>query len=71
MVYSLTLEEHLEHLRKVFQLLRANALYAKESKCEFLKDSIQYLGHVISAEGVAMDASKVDAIMRWLAMPQV
>ena len=41
LVYSLTLEEHLEHLRQVFQLLRENALYAKESKCEFLKDSIQ------------------------------
>ena len=65
LVYSKTLEEHLEHLRKVFQLLRENALYAKDSKCKFLKDSIQYLGHVISAEGIAMDASKVDAIVRW------
>ena len=65
LVYSTTLEEHLEHLRKVFQLLRENALYAKDSKCKFLKDSIQYLGHVISVEGIAMDASKVDAIMRW------
>ena len=69
LVYSTTLDEHEEHLRKVFelllQLLRENSLYAKESKCEFFKDSIQYLGHVISAKGIAMDASKVDAILRW------
>ena len=65
LVYSVTLDEHKEHLRKVFQLLRENSLYAKKSKCEFFKDSIQYLGHVISAKGIAMDASKVDAILRW------
>ena len=67
LVYSPTLEEHEEHLRKVFRLLRDNSLYAKESKCESFKDSIQYLGHVISAEGISMDASKVDAILRLLA----
>ena len=50
-------------LRKVFQLLRDNSLYAKESKCEFFKDSIQYLSQVISAEGISMDASKVDDIL--------
>ena len=36
-----------------------------QSKCEFFKESVQYLGHVISTEGIAMDASKVDAILRW------
>ena len=65
LVYSTTLDEHAEHLRKVFQLLRENSLYAKESKCEFFKDSIQYLSHVIFTEGIAMDASKVDAILQW------
>ena len=61
LVYSPTLEEHEEHLRKFF--LGDNLLYAKESKCEFFKDIIQYLGYVIFAEGIAMDASKVDAIL--------
>ena len=64
LVYSPTLEEHEEHIHKVFQLLQDKSLYAKESKCGFFKDSIQYLGHVISAEGISMDASKVDAIFQ-------
>ena len=63
--YSPTLEEHEEHLCKVFQLLRDNSLYAKEKKCEFFKDSIQYLGCVISTVRVAMNASTVDAILQW------
>ena len=43
LIYSRTREEHLEHLRKVFQLLRENSLYAKESKCEFSAKEVKYL----------------------------
>ena len=46
-------------------MLQENTWYAKLSKCEFLKTSIHYLGHVISSKGVEMDQSKVDAIVRW------
>ena len=46
-------------------MLRENTWYAKLSKCEFLKTSIHYLGHVISSKGVEMDQSKVNAIVRW------
>ncbi len=45
------MEEHLEHLQKVFELLRTHQLYAKESKCEFSKTAIHYLGHILFAEG--------------------
>ena len=55
----------MEHLRLVFELLRAHKLYAKESKCEFFKEKIHYLGHIISNEGIMMDPDKVDAIVRW------
>ena len=58
-------EEHLEHLKLVFELLRKHALYAKESKCKFFQMEIHYLGHVISADGLRMDQDKVDAIVRW------
>ena len=67
LVYSKTLEEHLEHLRKIFHLLRENSLYAKESKWEFPKTKVQYLGHVISNKSIEMDPDKVDAIVQWLA----
>ncbi|MCO5600686.1 hypothetical protein L7F22_054801 [Adiantum nelumboides] len=49
----------------MFDFLREHNLYAKESKCEFLKKEIHYLGHVISLQGVHMDMSKVDAIVHW------
>ena len=68
MIYLFTFkteEDHLEHLRLVFDLLREHKLYAKESKCEFLQTEIHYLGHVISAQGVQMDMSKVEAIAHW------
>ncbi|MCO5575281.1 hypothetical protein L7F22_029081 [Adiantum nelumboides] len=54
-----------DHLEKVFDFLREHNLFAKESKCDFLKIEIQYLGHVISSQGVHMDMSKVDAIVHW------
>jgi hypothetical protein len=55
LVYSKTREEHEEHLRMVLQVLREHQMYAKFSKCDFFQKEIQYLGHIISAEGVAVD----------------
>jgi hypothetical protein len=65
LVYSKNREEHGEHLRMVLQVLREHQLYAKFSKCDFFKKEIQYLGHVISVEGVAVDPAKIKAIMDW------
>jgi hypothetical protein len=64
-VYSKTREEHEEHLRVVLQVLREHQLYAKFNKCDFFHKEIQYLGHIISAEGVAVDLEKIKAIMDW------
>ena len=47
LVYSETAEQHLQHLRQVFERLRAECFYAKRSKCEFGKRSVKYLGHVV------------------------
>jgi hypothetical protein len=49
----------------IFNELRAHHLHLKRSKCSFDTTSITYLGHVISAEGVAMDADKVAAVAAW------
>jgi hypothetical protein len=65
LVYSKTKEEHEEHLRMVLQVLREHQIYAKFSKCDFFQKEIQYLGHIISTEGVEVDLEKIKAIMDW------
>jgi hypothetical protein len=59
LIFSKSEQEHAEHLRLVLGKLREHHLYAKFSKCEFGKTSMEFLGHVLSAEGVAVDPSKV------------
>jgi hypothetical protein len=65
LIYSDSLEEHEEHLRKVFQRLRENKLYAKLEKCEFGVTEVNFLGHRIIQEGLKMDDHKVKAILDW------
>lgn len=65
LIYSSSWTEHLQHVKQVFQLLRDNNLVLKKSKCSFGKSAVTYLGHIVSAEGVAMDPSKVDAVESW------
>ena len=65
LVYSRTLEEHLGHLRQVFTLLDRDKWQLKLSKCRFAQQSISYLGHVVSQQGVATDPSKIEAIRAW------
>ena len=64
-VYSRTLEEHKEHLKKVFEELKTHKLFINGKKSEFFSQEIQYLGHVISKEGVQMDNEKLKAIKEW------
>ena len=45
--------------------MREKQLYAKLSKCEFWMDEVQFLGHVISTKGIAMDPAKVEAVVKW------
>jgi hypothetical protein len=49
----------------VFELMRTNCLCVKRSKCVFGGTSVAYLGHIISAKGVAMDSDKVSAVHAW------
>ncbi|XP_073260705.1 uncharacterized protein [Populus alba] len=62
---SLTFELHLAHLRQVLETLHANQLFAKKSKCAFGEQQIEYLGHVISIKGVAIDKRKIEAVANW------
>jgi hypothetical protein len=65
LIYITSWAEHLQHIAIIFNELRAHHLHLKRSKCSFGTSSVAYLGHVISAEGVAMDADKVAAIAGW------
>ena len=62
LIYSKSRKEHEEHLRIVLELLREKRLYAKFSKCEFWLDSVFFLGHVVSKDGVMVDPSKIKAV---------
>ncbi|GJT04634.1 retrotransposon protein, putative, ty3-gypsy subclass [Tanacetum coccineum] len=54
-----------KHLRIVLEILRQKKLYAKFSKCEFWLQQVAFLGHIVSADGIIMDPSKVEAITKW------
>ena len=65
LVYFKNEEEHAEHLRVVLQTLRLEQLHAKLSKCEFWLESIAFLGHVVSNEGISVDPNKIQAVKDW------
>lgn len=63
LIYSLSLEDHVQHLLTVFKTLREHSLFAKRSKCSFGQSTIEYLGYIITKEGVATDPSKIQAMV--------
>ena len=63
LIYSKTLEEHQEHLRKALERLWREQLYAKLEKCDFWLDDVSFLGHVISKEGLMVHPEKVKAVV--------
>jgi hypothetical protein len=65
LIYSKNEKEHAKHLRIVLQCLRDHKLYAKFSKCEFWLNSVKFLGHTISKDGISIDPSKVQEVMDW------
>ena len=65
LIYSRSLEEHLEHVRAVLRVLRSHSLYAKRTKCCFGVKQVEYLGHLISKEGVTTDPKKVEVVVQW------
>nr|XP_051206440.1 uncharacterized protein LOC127321439 [Lolium perenne] len=65
LVYNTNYQEHLQHLSSVLQLLQDNQWRVKISKCLFAQPSIHYLGHVISASGVATDEEKIATVKEW------
>jgi hypothetical protein len=64
LIYSRTAEEHFRHVRLILERLRAHTLYGKLSKCEFNRPSLPFLGHVVGRNGVPMQDSKVQALVK-------
>ena len=71
LIYSRTLAEHVEHVRQVLQVLREQKLYAKESKCDFMKHEVEFLGHIVGRDGMRMMEDKVAAVQSWPVPSQV
>ena len=63
-IFSKTAEEHLLHIRVVFEKLRSAKLLMKLSKCRFFSKEIQYLGHILSTQGIHLLPSKTQAIQK-------
>jgi hypothetical protein len=66
LVYSKNKEEHEQHLRNILQQLRDHQLYAKFSKCAFMLKEVPFLGHIILAEGIVVNSSKVQEVLGWM-----
>jgi hypothetical protein len=65
LIYRKSWEDHVRHVDKVLQLLKEQQLYAKPSKCFFGVKEVEYLGHIVSHEGVKVDPNKIKAMMDW------
>ena len=64
-IFSHTFQEHVYHLGEVFEHLRSAGLKVKPSKCQLLRKSVNYLGHVVSREGVETDPQKTESVANW------
>ncbi|KAJ9561600.1 hypothetical protein OSB04_006760 [Centaurea solstitialis] len=65
LIYSQSKKDHEQHLRSILELLKAEELYAKFSKCEFWIREVHFLGHVVNKEGIHVDPAKIEAIKKW------
>lgn len=65
LVYSGGEDEHLGHLRQVFEALQKQKLYAKLEKCDFMQQEIGFLGYIVTNKGIKVDPKKVEAIASW------
>src|SRR3979490_889004 len=65
LIYSDLLEQHRKHVREILRRLQKNGLYAKASKCEWHKDSVEFPGYILQTEGLTMAENKVKTICNW------
>ncbi|CAI7880009.1 unnamed protein product [Closterium sp. NIES-53] len=65
LIYSRDMKQHIKHLQRVFKILRREKFYVKLSKSDFVLKKVQFLGHMVSAQGVYVDTKKIEAVLMW------
>ncbi len=65
LIFSSSLQEHVQHVRRVLQKLLENGIFVKAEKCAFHAQSVPLLGYIILSEGTRMDPDKVRAVVDW------
>ena len=61
-IHSRDWDQHLSHLRQVFQIFRAAGLKLKSSKCCFARSSVKFLGHIVYKDGIRCDPNNVKCV---------
>ena len=64
-VYSDSLEDHVEHVKTIFDILKRETLFLSRKKVHLLAKELKILGRIIDSNGICMDLSKVDSIANW------
>jgi hypothetical protein len=62
LIYNKSIDEHIDHLRAVFNALRDVQLFGNLEKCTFCTDRFSFLGYVVTPQGIVVDHAKVEAI---------
>ena len=65
LIFSDNPADHKKHVHEVLRQLRLHGLYVRPDKCFFAVDSVNYLGFILSRDGLKMDPGKVQAITDW------
>ena len=70
LIYSKDIKQHEEHVRLVLDKLRNAGLYAKLEKCNFDQFQVEFLGYIVSCDGISVDQKKIQAVLGW-AIPKM
>ena len=65
LIFISSKEEHVKHVKQVFEILHREKLYSKLSKCEFWKNSLLYLGYIVGGGHLKLYPDKIDVILKW------
>ena len=65
LIYSKSFDEHMDHLRVVFNALRDACLFGNLEKCIFCSNRVSFLGYVVTPQGIKVDKMKIEAIKSW------